>query len=114
MQPRTLKLLDDIREAAEFIRDSAHGKSLDDYRQDRMLRLAVERCFEIIGEAIGRLSRDDPTAARQISDYREIISFRNVLIHGYDLVDHSLVWNAITQEIPALLGDIAALASKGA
>ena len=78
-----------------------------------MLRLAVGRCFEIIGEAINRVSRDDPSTARKIADYREIISFRNVLIHGYDLVDHSLVWNAITQEIPALLGDIAALTASG-
>ena len=109
MKPTTLKLLDDIRQAAEFIRDSAQGKSLDDYCEDRMLRHAVERCFEIIGEAINRLSREDPATAGRITDYRAIIAFRNVLIHGYDLVDHDLVWNAIMQEIPALLADVAAL-----
>jgi uncharacterized protein with HEPN domain len=109
MKPRTLKLLEDIRQAAEFIRDSAQGKSLDDYREDRMLRHAVERCFEIIGEAINRLSRDDPVTAGRITDYRAIIAFRNVLIHGYDLVDHDVVWNAISQEIPALLGEVLTL-----
>jgi len=47
--------------------------------------------------------------AGRITEYRAIIAFRNVLIHGYDLVDHDLVWNAIVQEIPALLADVAAL-----
>jgi uncharacterized protein with HEPN domain len=56
MQPKTPKLLEDIRDAAAFIRDSVRGKTLDDYHGDRLLRQAIERNFEIIGEAIKRLS----------------------------------------------------------
>ena len=71
----------------------------------------MERNFEIIGEAIKRLARIDPQMADRIGDYRQIIAFRNVLIHGYDLVDHALVWSAIESQVPALLKDVEALLS---
>lgn len=56
-----------------------------------------------------RLAQHDPESAARIGDYRQIIAFRNVLIHGYDLVDHQLVWSTIELEVPALLRDIAKL-----
>jgi len=64
---------------------------------------------EIIGEAIKRLAQHDAEAAARIGDYRQIIAFRNVLIHGYDLVDHTLVWSTIVTRIPTLLRDVEAL-----
>jgi uncharacterized protein with HEPN domain len=88
MQPKTPKLLEDVRDAASFIREAVQHKTIDDYRADRMLRQAIERNFEIIGEAIKRLAQHDPDCAARIGDYRQIIAFRNILIHGYDLVDH--------------------------
>lgn len=109
MQPKTPKLLEDIRDAAAFIRESVRGKTLDDYHADRLLRQAIERNFEIIGEAIKRLAEHDPGIVARIGDYRQIISFRNVLIHGYDLVDHALVWNTIDEQVPALLDEVGAL-----
>ena len=114
MRPKSPKLLEDIRDAAAFIRDAARGKTIDDYRGNRLLRQAIERNFEIVGEAIRRLAQDDPETAARIGDYRQIIAFRNVLIHGYDLVDHVLVWSAIENQVPALLRDIGTLlASEG-
>lgn len=109
MQPKTPKLLEDIRDAAEFIRECARGKTLAAYGSDRILRQAIERNFEIIGEAMKRLAQHDPQTAARIGDYRQIIAFRNVLIHGYDLVDRPLVWSAIENQVPALLRDIDAL-----
>jgi uncharacterized protein with HEPN domain len=91
MLPRSPKLLEDIRDAVAFIRDVTQGRSIDDYRNDRLLRQAIERNFEIIGEAVKRLAQHDPATAAQIGNYPQIIAFRNVLIHGYDLVDHALV-----------------------
>jgi uncharacterized protein with HEPN domain len=87
MQPETPKLLADIIDAAGFILDRTRGKTLDDYRLDRPIRQAVERNFEITGEAVNRLTRLDPSVAAQISSTARIIAFRNVLIHGYDLID---------------------------
>jgi uncharacterized protein with HEPN domain len=95
MQPQSSKLLEDIRDAAAFIREVTTGKSLVDYGADRLLRQAIERNFEIIGEAIKRLAQHGAETAARIDDYRQIIAFRNVLIHGYDLVDHALVWSTI-------------------
>jgi uncharacterized protein with HEPN domain len=109
MQPQSPKLLEDIRDAAAFIGEVTKGKSLADYGADRLLRQAIERNFEIIGEAIKRLAQNDAETAARIDDYRQIIAFRNVLIHGYDLVDHALVWSAIEGQIPILLRDVEAL-----
>jgi uncharacterized protein with HEPN domain len=100
MQPKSPKLLEDIRDAAAFILEVAEGVTLDVYRRDRRLRNAVERNFEIIGEAIKRLAQIDRQTADRIGDYRQIIAFRNILIHGYDLVDHALVWSAIENQVP--------------
>lgn len=63
MREKTPKLLEDIRDAAAYIGELAQGRTLEDYRQERMLRQAIERNFEIIGEAVGRLAGADPDIA---------------------------------------------------
>ena len=113
MQPKTPKLLEDIRDAADFILEVVRGKTLNNYQGDRILRQAIERNFEIIGEAMKRVAEHDPQTAVKIGDYRQIIAFRNVLIHGYDLVDHALVWSTIENQVPRLLKDVEALLSRG-
>jgi uncharacterized protein with HEPN domain len=113
MQPKTPKLLEDIRDAEAFIQEVVEGKTIDEYRRDRILRQAIERNFEIIGEAMKRLANYDAESAARIGDYRQIIAFRNVLIHGYDLVDHRLVWSTIEQQIPVLLKDVSTLLPSG-
>ena len=102
MQPKSPKLLEDIRHAAVLIMEVTHGKSLGEYASDKLLRPAVERQFEIIGEALNRLARHDRATASRIGDYQQIIAFRNVLIHGYDLVDDTLVWRTIENQVPRL------------
>ena len=109
MQPKTPKLLEDIRDAAAFIREATRGKTVEDYRRERLLRQAIERNFEIIGEAVNRLVQHDPGTAARISKYRQIVDFRNVLTHGYDLVDHRVVWSTIDEEVPVLLAEVEGL-----
>jgi uncharacterized protein with HEPN domain len=82
------------------------GKQLDDYRNDPMLRSAIERQFEIIGEALNRLKRLDPETAVRISDYQRIIDFRNVLAHGYDVVSDQVVWDIVQNKLPDLRREI--------
>lgn len=107
MRPeRTPKTLEDIEDAASFILQAIAGKRLVDYSENRLLKQAVERNFEIIGEAMGRLSREDPDTAARIGEYERIIAFRNVLIHGYDLVDDELVWDTIHSKLPVLAREI--------
>jgi uncharacterized protein with HEPN domain len=74
-----------------------------------MLRSAVERQFEIIGEALGQLARVDESVAARITDYRRIIAFRNILVHGYAQVDDRLVWDIAETLLPALHREVAAL-----
>ena len=73
----------DARRAAELIGGFVAPKEWADYERDVLLRSAVERQFEIIGEALGRLSHADADLAGQIPDLPRIVAFRNVLIHGY-------------------------------
>lgn len=100
MNAKSLKLLEDMRAAAEFILDATESLSLEDYRANQTLRFAVERNFEIIGEAVNRLSKLDPDMAAQIPDQRRIIAFRNPLIHAYDVIDDVQVWNVVTDSLP--------------
>ena len=107
MQFRTRKQLDEIRDAAAFILDRTRGLSSQVYENDRLLRQAVERNFEIIGEAMNRLRKDDPSVASQVTDADRIVAFRNVLIHGYDSVNLSTIWNTIQSDLPTLRHQLA-------
>lgn len=109
MHPRAPKLLEDIRSAAEFVKSATDGLVVQEFKQNRMLRQAVERNFEIIGEAMRRLEKDDPDTAGRIRDYRRIIAFRNVLIHGYDMIDPAIVWSAVEVDLAPPLADVQAL-----
>jgi len=67
-----------------------------------MLRSAVERQFEIIGEALSQLTKIAPELAAQIPDLPRIVAFRNILIHGYAVVDNEIVWRAAQENLPEL------------
>ena len=113
MRLESRKYLHDMQRAAEVLREFTAGRSFDQYRNDAMLRAAVERQFEIIGEAMARLARVDEAVAARISGYRRIIAFRNVLIHGYADVDDRLVWDVVETSLPTLVEEIDALANEG-
>jgi len=109
MPPETKKYLEDIARAAELIAQFTAGKTFADYMQDPMLRAAVERQFEIIGEALVRLAKRDEIVAARIGEHQRIIAFRNILIHGYNNVDDLLVWGVVESKLNALRRDVAAL-----
>lgn len=102
MQTRTPKWLNDIASECARIRVATAGRSLDDYLSDSMLQRGVERCFEIIGEAMLRIERTDPDVALMFTDHRKIIGFRNRLAHGYDDVRNDQVWSIIQDYLPSL------------
>ena len=112
MRPEAPKHLEDMRDAASFVLEVTAADSLDDYLANRLLRQAVERNFEIIGEALNRLHRSDPATAARIGDMPRIVAFRNILAHGYDAIDHEVVWYLIQEELPGLLRTVQALLGK--
>jgi uncharacterized protein with HEPN domain len=77
-----------------------------------MLRAAVERKFEVIGEALVQLSKRDAAAAARIGEYQRIIAFRNILVHGYADVDDRLVWSIIESKLTTLRLEVAAILSE--
>ncbi len=98
--------LHDMREAAALIARFTAGLDFDAYAADPMVRSAVERQFEIIGEALGQLAKLDPEAAARVGGHRRIIAFRNILVHGYAGVDDALVWDMVRTHLAALRRDV--------
>ncbi|MEO5802206.1 MAG: HepT-like ribonuclease domain-containing protein [Verrucomicrobiota bacterium] len=105
----TKKLLLDIQEAAQSILKHTSSQSLTDFSGDRFFRRAVEREFEIIGEALNRLERSDPETGARITELRRIVDFRNRIIHGYDTIDDIVVWGVAEKHLPLLEREISAL-----
>jgi uncharacterized protein with HEPN domain len=103
------KILHDMKQAAERISRFIAGKTYEHYVADDLLRSAVERQFEIIGEAMIRLRKLAPDLAARISNHEKIAGFRNILIHDYDGVDDAITWNAIQKHVPILQGEVEAM-----
>ena len=112
MQLEARKYLYDIQEAAGLAAQFTSGRTFEDYQQNPMLRLAVERAFGIIGEALVQLARIDEQLAVRISEYRSIIAFRNILIHDYAQVDNRLFWGIVESKLPVLIREVDSLMSE--
>lgn len=97
------KLWQDMHHAGRAIQQFIAGRTLDDYRQDLMLRSAVERQFEVIGEAMRRLVAIESTPPDHLDSHRRIIAFRNIIAHGYDILDAAIVWQIIHENLPMLI-----------
>ncbi len=109
MQPDSRKYLYDIQDACRKLEDFTRARTLDDYLVNEMLRAAVERQFEIIGEALNQLNRIDSVLISSIPDVRRIIAFRNILIHGYATIRHDTVWGVVQTDLPMLTKHIRAV-----
>lgn len=70
------------------------------YQRDEMLRQAIERNLEIIGEATGRILKIDPKFP--IEHARQIVNMRNLVIHAYDAIDDENVWLIVCKYLPLL------------
>lgn len=77
-----------------------------------MLKRAVERDLEIIGEAVNRILKRDELFIEKISNAKAIISLRNYVIHAYDSVSDENIWSIITNHLPKLRNEIEELIAK--
>lgn len=103
------KYLFDVGQSCARVADFTAGKSFADYRRDAMLEAAVERQFEIIGEALNRLAKLDAGVIGRITDHRRIIAFRNILVHAYAQIDDRVVRGVVETQLPTLTAEVGAL-----
>ena len=100
------KTLEDIRGAILEIESffEIRPKRYDVYLSDVCLRRAVERNITIIGEAMNRLLKLDPTV--EITSSRRIVDTRNYVIHGYDSVTDDIMWGIVVRHLPLLKAEV--------
>jgi uncharacterized protein with HEPN domain len=94
--------LQDIVDCCTAISGMLQGMDLVGYRQNRVIRRAVEREFTIIGEAVLALSRVGSGAFDAITQARRIVDFRNQLTHAYPSVNDDVVWGIAVRDVPVL------------
>lgn len=109
MQNNVIAYLYDIQYSALAVKKFVHNHSLETYSSDDLLRSAVERKFEIMGEALSKIKKENPVCLEKIRCHRDVISFRNILIHGYDSIDNRIVWSVIQESLDNLLADASRL-----
>lgn len=102
MSRDSAKYLWDAEQAAAKVLRFVVARSFDDYLADEMLRSAVERQLEIVGEALNQLRKIDPDTASRIRDLPQAVALRNVLIHAYATVNDRLVWGVVEQYLRPL------------
>jgi uncharacterized protein with HEPN domain len=106
MNDKIRKSLIDILHAAEEIQNFTHKMNFKAYQGSQVTQRAVERDFEIIGEALNRIKQIDEEFTGKLSESHRIIGFRNILIHGYDIIDAMIVWKAVENHLPILAKEV--------
>jgi uncharacterized protein with HEPN domain len=101
MQREIKKYLFDIQVCIDKIESFiGEPKIFEEFNQNMMLQQAVERNFEIIGEAVNSLLKLNPEI--KITDARRMVDTRNKIIHGYDSIQPAQIWNIIINHLPSL------------
>jgi uncharacterized protein with HEPN domain len=113
MDEKILKWIYDIKIAIAEIDSYFEKKEKDffQYKDDLMLKRAVERDLEIIGEAVNRILKRDPQFESKIQDSKAIIGLRNQVIHAYDNISDELIWSILINHLPKLKKEIETLLS---
>ena len=117
MSERLPKHLDDAAHAARLALKFMAGRSFDEYVGDDLLRSAVERQVEIVGEACRRALDDEPSLRSRVPEAALAVAMRNRIAHGYDTVDDGIVYQTVTTRfaelLRGLLGELRALGDEG-
>ena len=99
---------DQVGQALRFVA----GHSREDYLDNELLRAAVERKLQNAGEALSQLRSLAPELAARVPEHRQVIGFRNVLVHNYQGIDNHAVWNVLEQDAPALISAVQCLVAE--
>lgn len=106
MEEKHLKWLHDIKvsifEIEGFLEE--HGKTFETYKNNLLLKKAIERNLGIIGEAVNRITKEYPEI--KIENARGIIGLRNFIIHSYDNITDETIWAIILNHMPKLRREV--------
>ncbi len=98
----------DMTQAIQYIQTFTNGLSFDEYLNDVRTISAVERQFEVLGEAARRISNEFRQAHPSI-DWQRIVGLRNIVAHRYNEVRQDILWTIIHSELTPLLSQLEAL-----
>ena len=101
MKKDDLIYVEHIYERIIKIQNSMMDVSMDAFIKNEEKRLAIERHFEVMGEATTRISSDFKQKHPEVV-WRNINSLRNFLIHDYEEVDIQIIWDTIQNDLPVL------------
>ena len=105
MMDKVSKYLFDIKSSISLIEFFINGiDTFDVYQSDLKTQSAVERQLAIIGEVVNKLKQENPSYI--LTNAKQMIDFRNRLIHSYDNIDNSIVWVVLKKHLPALKEEI--------
>ena len=112
MTEKQLKLLYDVKLAIDDIESyfQTESKTYENYKKNSLLKRAIERNLEIIGEAINRILKEDPSFP--VENSLRIVGLRNQIIHGYDSVSDENIWGIVTIHLPKLKAEIDSMINK--
>ncbi|GAB4283589.1 MAG: hypothetical protein Kow0029_29830 [Candidatus Rifleibacteriota bacterium] len=99
----------DALSACKYIIEFTSDISYERYSGDAKTRFAVERQFEILGEALNRIRKISPDLLESLSDWQDIIAFRNIVIHAYDKLNDGIVFDTAINDIPGLKNGLEAV-----
>ena len=113
MRPESLKVLYDVMQATGIIAKVCSTETYQSFADDVVIRSAVERQFEIAGEALSQLGKIDPHTFGRVPHAPQIVAFRNFLIHRYAHVNSLLVWGVVQNDLENLQAVIGKLLDEG-
>lgn len=108
-QPDVRAFLWDIRKGCSRLQEIAASRTFDEYVGDDILRMAIERQFEIMAEAVRNILKADPAVGARITAAAQIIAFRNRIVHDYWRIIAATVWATIHDDVPILLRDVTSI-----
>lgn len=112
MRDRVLGWLEDIRLASDDVLRFSSGLDLKSYLADELKRMAIERQLITMGEAMVQLANEFPDVADRVAEFRQVISFRNILIHRYRTLDHVMIFDIIREKLPGFRDQVSALIAE--
>ena len=101
---RKKKFLSDILNAINLVEEFTKDVySFGDYTSDLKTKSAVERQLVIIGEAVNAINKEDEA---EFDNVKQLVAFRNRIVHAYDSIDDAIVWNILKKHLPSLKAEV--------